>query len=254
MKFGAGTPTFNHELQAEVGGATPSRNFSYYLGFLGSDQDFRWTDQFDGGGSNILLAPIIAPYGGPGVGTGVAPVCVNGHNPFVNSAGNFVGPAGMLNNPGCYAFAPLSTQLESHSTDREIDANFHWSINHKNDGGRDDIQLLYDVSQLESYWPDSISDLGPGLLSQIGASYPVLPYQTGVTYPGSTVFGQAAAGLQPIQYNFPSQPVGQTNIDPAHRDGFENAQAIIKLQYQKNFGCDRVRAYLRVFGLHELAE
>src|SRR5581483_9796635 len=46
----SGTPTFDHDLKFEAGGATPSRSFSWYVGALGSDQDFRYFDQFNGAG------------------------------------------------------------------------------------------------------------------------------------------------------------------------------------------------------------
>ncbi|HEV3085779.1 MAG TPA: carboxypeptidase regulatory-like domain-containing protein, partial [Candidatus Elarobacter sp.] len=45
-----GAPAFDHDLHFEYGGATPSRSFSYYVGALGSNQDFRYLDQFNGAG------------------------------------------------------------------------------------------------------------------------------------------------------------------------------------------------------------
>jgi hypothetical protein len=48
----AGTPTFYHSLNAEVGGATPDRSFSYYVGIGGYNQDHRYVDQFGGATSS----------------------------------------------------------------------------------------------------------------------------------------------------------------------------------------------------------
>ncbi|MBV9197369.1 MAG: hypothetical protein JO168_24810, partial [Solirubrobacterales bacterium] len=39
-----GAPTFDHDLQLELGGATPSRSFSYYGGLLRWDQSDRYLD------------------------------------------------------------------------------------------------------------------------------------------------------------------------------------------------------------------
>ncbi len=41
-----GTPTFYHDARIEVGGSTPDRNFSYYVGIAGTNQDLRYFDQF----------------------------------------------------------------------------------------------------------------------------------------------------------------------------------------------------------------
>ena len=49
-----GTPTFDHDLQFEAGGATPSRNFSYYVGALGSNQGFRYFDNSTAPGLTAL--------------------------------------------------------------------------------------------------------------------------------------------------------------------------------------------------------
>ena len=45
---GIGTTTYYHNLQVEVGGATPDRMFSYYVGIGGYNQDYRYLDQFNG--------------------------------------------------------------------------------------------------------------------------------------------------------------------------------------------------------------
>ncbi|MGB9651757.1 MAG: TonB-dependent receptor, partial [Candidatus Cybelea sp.] len=39
--LGLGTPTFYHDARIEVGGSTPDRMFSYYVGISGTNQDFR---------------------------------------------------------------------------------------------------------------------------------------------------------------------------------------------------------------------
>jgi hypothetical protein len=47
LKGGIGAPGFYHALTAEAGGASPNRNFSYYVGLMGYNQDypnFTWND------------------------------------------------------------------------------------------------------------------------------------------------------------------------------------------------------------------
>src|SRR5579863_2411816 len=43
-----GSPTFYHDARIEVGGASPDRLFSYYVGISGTNQDFRYFDQYNG--------------------------------------------------------------------------------------------------------------------------------------------------------------------------------------------------------------
>ena len=43
-------PTFYHQAQVEIGGSTPDRTFSYYVGLLGYNQDYRFIDNSNGAG------------------------------------------------------------------------------------------------------------------------------------------------------------------------------------------------------------
>ena len=79
MDTGIGSTTYYHNLQFEVGGATPDRLFSYYIGVGGYNQDFRYLDQFNGSNlGDVWGYPAIAfnttahLYFG-----GVFPTCVN---------------------------------------------------------------------------------------------------------------------------------------------------------------------------------
>ncbi len=53
-----GTPTFYHDARIEAGGSTPDRMFSYYLGISGTNQDFRYFDQYNGASLTDTI-----PYG-----------------------------------------------------------------------------------------------------------------------------------------------------------------------------------------------
>ncbi|MBV8244583.1 MAG: carboxypeptidase regulatory-like domain-containing protein, partial [Candidatus Eremiobacteraeota bacterium] len=170
VNAGIAGPTYYHQMKAEAGGAMPNRLFSYYVGFLGSNQDYKPYDNFMGGTGIPGLTPImsglqtntgqtagmfpfcVASPGGPGAQIGIADVPANQLNPAIFPAGTA---------PGCEA-GPFPAALGSTSsyTDREAVANFHIGIPHHNDSGRDDVQILYDGSYQNNAFYSSINDHG----------------------------------------------------------------------------------------------
>ena len=48
--LGIATPQFYHQASVEVGGSTPDRTFSYYVGLLGYNQNYRFLDNSNGAG------------------------------------------------------------------------------------------------------------------------------------------------------------------------------------------------------------
>src|SRR5271166_5142682 len=48
LTLGIGSPTFYNKFGLEVGGATPDRRFTYYVGIGGYNQDFRYVDNSNG--------------------------------------------------------------------------------------------------------------------------------------------------------------------------------------------------------------
>jgi hypothetical protein len=296
---GIGTPTFYHSLNVEVGGATPDRLFSYYVGIGGYNQDYRYLDQFDG--SNLGLV-----WGYPSIGEnttnlyfgGVYPICsyrppagsgfYDGpdpspvYNPFgyqnvSGPPGSIPLPKGIYENPGCYqTITPAySGYGVSNIFDRENVANFHIGIPHHHDAGRDDIQVLYNVTSLETQFVSSLNDLGPNIIGQISqlpswyGKFVPLVWPDFVTWPSGTRFGQSPANLTPIPYFAPSSPADRcANIDPYdefpnfhiagecaegtysavppdNRSSTMNNASIFKLQYQHNIGSN---AYVRIYG------
>ena len=168
-----GTPIFYHNLQLEAGGSTPDRLFSYYVGFSGYNQDYRYLDQFNGAGvqsffgntgptnvtSNMLFYPAVYPNCiGPNGAT----------NPFTLNPGDpgyLATPPGVTGNvfgiPGAQGcFATMSPAYASYSSisDREFVVNMHLGIPHKHDGGRDDIQILYNPVALLSEYYSGVND------------------------------------------------------------------------------------------------
>ncbi len=257
-----GAPTFYHDLQFEVGGATPSRLFSYYAGFSGQNQAFRYLDQQNGGDLGNVF-----PYAtGPSNLTtllpfypAMYPTC----NPNASAPNN---PGLFSYNPGCFsAFNPDYSNI-SLVEDRQAIVNLHFGIPHHRDGGKDDVQVLYTSSAQYRQYYSSVNDAGApfvnGLVAQQDISRP--PHWPDYpTYPSGTSF-LAPADATPVAYLFPGSPQDRcANIDgvPAtlgacpngtysllpndYRDGRWDTSSILKLQYQKNIGS---RAYLRVFG------
>ena len=301
---GVGAPTFYHSLQFEVGGATPDRLFSYYVGVGGYNQDFRYLDQFNGSNlGDVWGFPTIAYnttylYNLPGVypTCGYAPPANQGYytgpnpsavyDPFQLSPGQpgyIALPPGVANDPGCYNTISPDYASYSSLSDRESVINLHFGIPHKHDGGRDDVQVLYNNDALLSQFYSSSNDIGPNLIKQLNqfrvndnclyyppykncpgqvAAAPPLVWGDFVTWPSGTFFGENAADVHAVPYYEPGSPGSRcANVDlpvpsacPAGtysavpldaRDAFWNNASIVKLQYQHNFGSS---AYLRIYG------
>jgi hypothetical protein len=234
----AGSPTFYHDFQAEVGGATPDRTFSYYLGFDGFNQDHIYVDHFGGAayvpefGQQIAQCP-----------TSPSPVlasCFTDGKPNVGQNGT---PGWLL---GPIGFGTLNP---ANIADRSVVANFHIAVPHRNDGLRDDIQLLYDNDEIFTTFYSSVNDEGyPYWLASVGTFPPY--YLDSYQYTGGLgAFLPRDYESLVAPYLYPSSPPHpfQGPIpDPYNqRDRGYNGQGIVKLQYQKNFSPS---AYMRLYG------
>lgn len=243
-----GAPAFYHKVGIEAGGASPNRQFSYYAGFSGYNQDFRYVDQSNGGGiqypyfAQVVMAPIFQ-----GLVGGAAPACVDGQPPPTLPPG--------IAFPTCYTFAPGHLGNVANISDREAVVNLHLALPHKYDAARDDIQLLGNVSALNTYVYDSQSDFGADTIQNAFGG--PLPWFDSVMFPTGTFFGEPVSDIpvtnnplcsQCAVYYYPSSPTNRAPFAPTplNKRGFdENDAAIFKVQYQKNFGSS---AYLRLFG------
>jgi hypothetical protein len=241
--LGVGAPAFYHKANIEVGGSTPDRLFSYYAGFGGYNQDYRTFDQFNGAG-------ITTDWGYP---TGV--LCGNAANPaLISSCFN-----GSTFEPSWAVLGPFNYYQTKMISDRENIVNFHFAIPHHHDGGRDDIQLLWQGSDLQTSYYSSPNDF-LGSSTNFATGLGVANAGSLFTFPESQVYtgnynqlvpvGTAtAANFSPVaNYCFPSAPANLAcgGAIPANfNDSVDNAVGIVKLQYQKNFSSS---AYLRVYG------
>jgi hypothetical protein len=237
---GMGSPAFFHRLSFEVGGATKNRNFSYYAGFSGADQDYRYIDGNNGASDPRFFYPVAYPFGDN----------FNRFNIFDGSPSNVSGNTATINN-GLY-FAPGQTYAIANTSQRDNIVNLHWGIPRKS--GRDDVQFLYLTSELFNSYYSSVNDQGgptfvANALGEANGAAATGPYQAfwhdGYVYNGP-LFTAPGAGVVP--YYFMSSPTNRAfgaNMSNAARDTNDNGVAVLKLQYQRNIND---RSFLRLFG------
>jgi hypothetical protein len=232
-QLGIGTPTFYHRAMAEAGGATPDRLFSYYVGVAGYNQAFNYVDNQNGASLDNWAG---------------TPMGVAGNPSYAGGAQYFM---------GAFNYAALSA-----ISARDVVTNFHFAIPHHNDGGRDDVQILWDSESLHNNFYSNTSDItstadcggvttGAQCANNIGLGTPVYvdsvnfnnPGSVGKTFSGAGLNGQAS-GVN--TYYFPDSTNRTATFQPIQGgDTIWNNQEIVKLQYTKNFGSS---AFLRVYG------
>ena len=252
-QLGIGTPVFFHRAAVEAGGATPDRLFSYYVGIAGYNQGYRFINGNNGSNYDSWLGQPAAPMG----------------NAAYANGGYFLGP--------------FSLQNFAQTASRDVVANVHIGIPHHHDGGRDDVQLLYDSSFLFNTFVSSTNDFAspqcgsnPKYAASAVACYTYVngtgngwaappPYLdgwqwncgSGITYtPGS--LGSSGSKCA-VPYYYPAatgrtstflQCASSGNLAPCDipynaRDVAQNNQEIFKVQYTKNFSSS---AFLKVYG------
>jgi hypothetical protein len=238
---GLGTPIFYHSLNVEAGGATPDRMFSYYVGIGGYNQDYRYVNQFGGAayasefGQQLGQCPSAKALAGTGLSS-----CYTNGAPNVGQNGTpgwILGPIGF----GTINPANIATRTSV--------INLHIGIPHKNDGLRDDVQLLYDNDEIFTTFLSSVNDEGyNNWINTVGAFPPY--YLDSFQYRGPLgSFMPANYASLVTPYLYPSSPphalYGPIPDPWNQRDRAYNGQAIVKLQYQRNFSSN---AFLRVYG------
>jgi hypothetical protein len=234
VNFGIGGPAYYHKLSAEAGGATTNRLFSYYVGLAGVNQDYRYTDQFNGVSDPLLFYPVYFPE-------------------YVTPSGNYAGHFnfwdGTPGPPGSLNFAPGATYAIAHTMDRENVFNFHFGIPHHNDAGKDDIQALYLTSEIVADYFSSINDQGgpANVVNAVGNNGNAY-YHDGYVYDGPLY---ATPNVSDIAISpFPNAPGHQLggSVSNNAQDYSDNGVALTKIQYQRNFNS---KSYLRLYGYTE---
>jgi hypothetical protein len=246
LNGGIATGAFYHQAGFEAGGATPDRNFSYYVGVNGYDQTYRYFDQSDGA---AVTAPG-QPFSGYGElftstdsGQGVWPICTS------------TGPG--AGTPGCLVpLNGLAGELQQ-LTDRETVVNLHFGVPRK-DGQKDDFQVLWSTSAERSVL-DYNPSTGVGI-NNVTLANSQLPYQAGVNYPhyadslvynlpfGTPISTSASSVLAPQYYFQPGQPAssGFFGAIPTNYFGdlYNNDTGIVKLGWTHPFN---ERSYLKAY-------
>ncbi|MGA8795936.1 MAG: TonB-dependent receptor, partial [Candidatus Cybelea sp.] len=229
--FGVGGPAFYHQATVEVAGATPDRMFSYYVGLSGTNQTFRYGDQFGGVSEPLYFYPLQVPTNN------------NVYN-ILDGSGGKAPNYGFIAQPG-YSYAQAA------DFDRENVINLHIGIPHRDSGLRDDVQILYVTGGIAAQFYSSANDIGytPLVGKKTGIGYP-MPYLDSLYYGGALM--QAPDAKDVVTGFFPGSPAGRAPGSPvglSDRDGNYNGYSIEKLQYQKNFDS---HSYLRalVYGAY----
>jgi outer membrane receptor protein involved in Fe transport len=240
-----GAPQFYHLFSAEAGGATPDRLFSYYVGLAGADQGYRYIDQFNGDGDPRYFYPLSI-------------VSQNSVYEVVDGSCTIQAPH-CKHDPNYGAlFSPGNSYFQAAGADRENVMNFHFGIPHKNDGGKDDVQLLYVTGNIETQFYSSLNDVYSGGVWPGG-----VPYLDSTYYDGR--LGQAPNPSQLVNAPFPSSPGGRqlnnttvngTTSTPSlvganQRDGNNVGFSVEKAQYQRNFDN---HSYLRLLAYSEYSD
>jgi hypothetical protein len=204
--LGIGTPQFYHQAQVEVGGSTPDRTFSYYVGLLGYNQAYRILDNSNGAGCGTPGGFCSGNVGGFGIGYGfgsnqilaVGPTCIApGTCMGVKPMCPLFGAKWSAPPQGCWQYYSAQGGSPSMISDRESVVNLHMGIPKRN-GLRDDVQLLWSGSSLNNYGYGSQVDMGPGVNQFIYSLYNTkyAPPTCGpeAVGPGLTVNGCTSAG------------------------------------------------------------
>ncbi|HTU83476.1 MAG TPA: TonB-dependent receptor, partial [Candidatus Acidoferrales bacterium] len=254
LSGGIGTGAFYHQAKVEAGGATPDRNFSYYVGISGYNQTFNYFNNQNGvpftnpGGVFGIYSELFSPTSS---GQADIPVC----GPNVAGPGGTGFPYGA---PGCYGVYNGLANLAQQITDRENVVNLHLGIPRQN-GQRDDVQLLWSASALREVFDNNPSTgTGINLATQANSGLPYLPglnyphYNDAIAY--NTAFGTPIASSPtsvstPGLYYEPSTPTNRAFNAQLPTNYFgdvnNNDTGIVKLQYTHPFND---RSFLRVFG------
>ncbi len=273
LEGGLATGAFYHQARVEAGGATPNRNFSYYVGLSGYDQAERFVDNNDGAQFNYLGSP----YGLYGfttnltfTGQGVLNAC----NPFLGLADPNLPPQ------GCLPQLSFLYGTNDIATDRENIVNLHFGFT-RHDGQRDDLQLLWSASSLKEYFGSApYQQAGPGNLSGFMVAMTGYPYcppmqpanapagcflnSSGVASPSGAYtpnyptytdpytydlpFGTNIAGKMPQIYYQPNSPQNRTAGAPIpfdQNDLTNNDTGIVKAQWTHPLNKD---SFVRLMG------
>jgi hypothetical protein len=257
INLGIGGPNLYNKANIEFGGATPNRNFSYYIAAGLVDYAPLYIDNSQGASyAQQAGTPFDETQDPNGGGPGIAGCGAATSDSYNGCYGNTAYFGAFPVGPGGYQMGPFTIGGAAHLTDRESIFNFHFGIPHKNDAGKDDIQFLYNTFLLYTYYYGSINDWG-------GQSFYNTDYANncvdcpGTWFTSGHQYTQGVGGLftsmdptqsaNVVNYAFPSEGTAGLGgpIPLSHQDTADNGQGIYKLQWQRNIGTS---SYFRLYG------
>jgi len=227
FRTGVGAPTFYHQLSVEASGATNNRNFTYYVATGAENQDYRYSDQFNGASNPLFFYPLEVPS--------------NNGTVYDGSGQAF--------------FSPGQNYAIADTTERDTIGNFHFALPHKDGQLKDDIQFLAVLSDIQSQFYSSPNDLGGP--SYVGNAVECDGTCTGnlPTFTDQYLYhGPLFTTPDPADIGIGVSPSSATHTPFAgllgddQRDADDHQADIYKLQYQKNFSPS---SYLRLYGYSE---
>ncbi len=176
--LGIATPQYYHQAQVEIGGSTPDRTFSYYIGLLGYNQTYRIIDNSNGAGYSTPGGIFSGNTDGLAIGYGFASdqvfnvgyACLFGTCQGVKPVCPLYGAKFAFPDQGCWQYYSNTGGNALMVSDREDVINLHMGLPRAN-GLRDDVQLLWSGSALNNYGYNSLNDLGPGVNQLIYSLY-----------------------------------------------------------------------------------
>jgi hypothetical protein len=264
LNLRAGSPTRYSDLRFEGGGASPNRNFSYYVGAAGYNQNIAYGDRPE----FAQYAPPINVYRN---------ACGTAHPTAGCYKGPSSGPGNTILGPNGYELGPLFYGYSTYLQDRDNVVNLHFGIPHKNsaDGLKDDVQFLYNAVLTQTYFSSAPGDWGPYLGAVVNGTAggnAVCPNLT-------TAQNCNRYGGTPLVYNDKQYYLGRTGVflgpgdianttfayfpnSPANRplnsnevlnerDNYQQNGAITKLQYTHTINS---RSYARIAGYTEYSD
>jgi hypothetical protein len=217
-----GAPAFYHGASVEAGGSAPDRRFSWYAGFGGADQDYRFVNNANGAGDQSWFFYPVNLVDPTTFSPGPAGVYVGGE------------PAGapLFSSGTLYGFASTAQ--------RDSVVNFHFGIPHGN-GLRDDLQLLYVNSEVFADYYSSQNDVSPKIANYLGQNL----WDDSYSYNGPVGQAPSAADVGTLYFPYSPAHAFQSALPSSLRDSNDNGVGVTKLQYQHSFSPS---SFLRVYG------
>ena len=243
-QLGIATPAFYHRAMVEAGGATPDRLFSYYVGVAGYNQAFNYLDNQNGSSYDNWVG---------------APMCVTAATSATLPTFNIDTARPRVST--ITSWARSTTALLSAISARDTVVNLHFAIPHQNDGGRDDVQVLWDSESLHNTFYSNTSDITSthrlrrshdrrGMCGAIGIEGIGAPPSTSIAST-TTARATSARRLRPPSFNAQNKCVG-TYYFPSSTNRTSPGQPIIRRRHGLEQPGDRetaVHAQLRLVGL-----